>query len=158
MSPPDRDAESSYANLVREITGLPLVGMTLAGRDLSWSARHWDLGVGRDIRPSDSENVRVIGDQLPVWWNDELIPPPPVRDSHVRTMTCWGPRMHADLTRRSVLVLGLGSVGLDVAVRLGACPPITGQLLVVPPTDAALATESWLHLDGFQPQVFTALG
>ena len=30
MSEPDRDTESSYANLVREVTGLPLVGMTLA--------------------------------------------------------------------------------------------------------------------------------
>ena len=28
--------------------------------------------------------------------------------------------MHADLTRRSVLVVGLGSVGLDIAVRLAA--------------------------------------
>ena len=30
MSGPDRDTESSYAYLVREMTGLPLVGMTLA--------------------------------------------------------------------------------------------------------------------------------
>ena len=28
MSGPDRDAEASYANLAREVTGLPLVGMT----------------------------------------------------------------------------------------------------------------------------------
>ena len=33
MSGPDRDCESSYANLVRELTGLPLVGMTLASGD-----------------------------------------------------------------------------------------------------------------------------
>jgi hypothetical protein len=31
MSGLDRDTEASYANLVREVTGLPLVGMTLAG-------------------------------------------------------------------------------------------------------------------------------
>ena len=46
MSGLDRDAESSYANLAREITGLPLVGMTLATGDHTWSARHWDIGVG----------------------------------------------------------------------------------------------------------------
>ena len=46
MSGPDRDCESSYANLVRELTGLPLVGMTLASGNRTWSARHWDLGVG----------------------------------------------------------------------------------------------------------------
>ena len=33
MSGPDWEAESSYANLVREITGLPLVGITLAVGD-----------------------------------------------------------------------------------------------------------------------------
>lgn len=120
MSRPDHDAESSYANLVREITGLPLVGMTLAGRDLTWSARHWDNGVGGKIQPSHSENVRVIGDQLRMSWNDELVPPPPPRKSQIRTITCWGPRLHADLTRRSVMVVGLGSVGLDIAVRLAA--------------------------------------
>jgi len=120
MSRPDRDAESSYANLVRELTGFPLIGMTLAGGDLTWSARHWDHGVGGDIRPSHSENVRVIGEHLRISWNDQLIPPPAPRISHVRTMTCWGPRVHADLTRRSVMVVGQGSVGLDIAVRLAA--------------------------------------
>ena len=40
MSAPDRDCEASYANLVRETTGLPLVGMTLATRNRTWSARH----------------------------------------------------------------------------------------------------------------------
>ena len=38
MSAPDFDAESSYANLVRELTGHPLVGITYAGSDHSWSA------------------------------------------------------------------------------------------------------------------------
>jgi molybdopterin-synthase adenylyltransferase len=33
MSPADAEAERAYAYLVHRITGLPLVGMTLAGRD-----------------------------------------------------------------------------------------------------------------------------
>ena len=66
MSGPDRDCEASYAYLVREMTGLPLVGMTLATRNHTWSARHWDIGVGREVDCSHSTNVRVIGDKFAV--------------------------------------------------------------------------------------------
>jgi molybdopterin-synthase adenylyltransferase len=119
MSGPDREAEASYANLAREITGLPLVGLTLAG-DSAWSARHWDRGTGRDVEATHAENVRVIGDRLAVTWNDTLVPPPPARSSQVRAVASWGERMHRDLARRSVLVVGAGSIGLDIAVRLAA--------------------------------------
>jgi threonine dehydrogenase-like Zn-dependent dehydrogenase len=119
LSGPDRDAETAYANLAREVTGLPLVGMTLAG-DQAWSARHWDHGVGRDVEATHAENVRVLGERLVVNWNDALVPPPPARRSQVRAVASWGERIHRDLTRRAVLVVGAGSVGLDVAVRLAA--------------------------------------
>jgi hypothetical protein len=120
MSGPDQDTESSYANLVREITGLPLVGMTLAGRDGAWSARHWDHGVARDVTPARCENVRVLGTELRVTWNGQLVPVPARPPTTVRSVASWGPIRHADLVRRSVLVVGLGSVGLDVALRLAA--------------------------------------
>ena len=120
MSGPDRDCEASYANLVREITGLPLVGMTLATKDNTWSARHWDVGVGRKIDCTHSRNVRVIGEKLAVSWNDAVQPPPQLRDSQIRTVSAWGERAQADLVRRRVLVVGAGSVGLDVLVRLAA--------------------------------------
>lgn len=129
MSQPDREAESAYANLTRELTGLPLVGMTLAGGDGAWSARHWDHGVGTDVADTPCENVRVIGERLTVSWNDRLVPPPPPQVSSVRSVACWGPRVHADLTRRSVLVVGLGSVGLDVALRLVATGHTTVGLM-----------------------------
>ncbi len=119
VSAADRDTEAAYANLAREITGLPLVGMTLAG-DQRWSARHWDRGTDRDIEATVAENVRVLGDRLVVSWDDDLVPPPSVRRGQVRAVASWGDRMHRDLTRRSVLVVGAGSVGLDVAVRLAA--------------------------------------
>lgn len=119
VSGPDRDAETAYANLAREITGLPLVGMTLAG-DQTWSARHWDRSTGRDVEATYAENVRVLGERLVVTWNDALIPPPRARRSQVRAIASWGERMHRDLTRRAVLVVGAGSVGLDIAVRLAA--------------------------------------
>ena len=120
MSGPDRDCEASYANLVREITGLPLVGMTLATRNRTWSARHWDVGVGRAVDCTHSTNVRVIGDKFTVSWNDAVEPPPRPNSTQARTVSAWGERSQADLVRRRVLVVGAGSVGLDVFVRLAA--------------------------------------
>ena len=83
MSHADAEAERSYAYMVSRITRLPLVGMTLAGRDHAWSARHW--------RPEGTadwcENVRVTGAQLKVTWNDVLRPPPPVQQSQHRTVS-----------------------------------------------------------------------
>ena len=120
MSGPDRDCEASYANLVREMTGLPLVGMTLATRNRTWSARHWDIGVGREVDCTHSTNVRVIGDKFAVSWNDVVHPPPQSNGRQTRTVSAWGERHQADLSRRRVLVVGAGSVGLDVFVRLAA--------------------------------------
>lgn len=120
MSRPDRDAESSFANLVREITGLSLVGMTLSGGDGAWSARRWDRNSGREVDSTPAENVRVIGSQFVVSWNDDIVPPPLAQKSQRRSISCWGHRVHDDLIRRSVLVVGAGSVGLDVALRLAA--------------------------------------
>ena len=120
MSEPDRDCEASYANLVREITGLPLVGMTLATRNRTWSARHWNIGVGLAVDCTHSTNVRVIGDKLAVSWNDGIQPPPRTSSKQARTVSAWGEHSQADLARRRVLVVGAGSVGLDVFVRLAA--------------------------------------
>ena len=120
MSGPDRECEASYANLVREITGLPLVGMTLASRDRTWSARHWDIGVGHGVDCTHCTNVRVIGQKLAVSWNDAIQPPPKPSGRQTRTISAWGAQCQADLVRRSVLVVGAGSVGIDVLVRLAA--------------------------------------
>lgn len=120
MSGPDRDTEDSYANLVREMTGLPLVGMILSGGDRSWSARYWDHGVGRRVAPTECTNVRVIGDCLTITWNDSVDPAPAANPRQKRTVTAWGEAVQADLVRRRVLVIGAGSVGLDVALRLAA--------------------------------------
>ena len=120
MSHPDHDTESSYANLAREITGVPLVGMTIAGKDETWSARHWDVGKGQHVDCTESSNVRVIGDRLAVSWNDALEPPPRSTVNQLRTVSAWGKSCQADLARRRVLVVGAGSVGLDVFVRLAA--------------------------------------
>lgn len=153
MSGPDRDAESSYANLAREITSLPLVGMTLAGRDLSWSARHWDHGFGTEVAPTFAENVRVVGDQLRVSWNDSVVPPPSPQVTQRRSIGCWGPRTHEGLARRTVLIVGNGSVGLDIALRLATTGVTTIGLMDFDTVEVGnldrlvgvTATDAWLR-------------
>ncbi len=89
--------------------------MTLAS-DGSWSCRLWD----RAGTPEHGESVRVVGTCFQVTWNDRLRPPPPVTDRQTRTVSAWGEIAQASLARLRVLVVGAGSVGLDVALRLAA--------------------------------------
>lgn len=116
LSALDAEAERSYAYLAHAVTGQPLVGMTLAGGDRSWSARTWTPGG----RATWCESVRVNDGQLRITWNDEQRRAPTPQPTQVRTVSAWGEQAHADLTRLRVLVVGAGSVGLDVAQRLAA--------------------------------------
>lgn len=116
MSHQDADAERSYAVLAAQVTGLPLVGMTLAG-DGTWSARQW---LGDDRPHTDAESVRVLGPILKVSWNDRLRAVPQAQAAQERTVSAWGPGAQADIARLRILIVGGGSVGLDVAVRLAA--------------------------------------
>jgi hypothetical protein len=88
MSDEDADAESSYAHLAHALTGLPLLGMTLAGVDQSWSARNWSA----EAEPSWCESVRVNDAHLRVSWNDDQRPPPPKQPTQTRTLSAWGER------------------------------------------------------------------
>jgi molybdopterin/thiamine biosynthesis adenylyltransferase/proteasome lid subunit RPN8/RPN11 len=119
LSDLDADAEASYAHLVEQVTGQPLVGITLAGRDHTWSARRWSA-VGSAVDHVDAESVRVLGARLEVSWNDRLAPVPAPMPSQLRTVSAWGERPQADIARLRVLVVGAGSVGMDVAIRLAA--------------------------------------
>lgn len=114
LSGPDADAETSYAGMVEQVTGLPLVGLTLAG-DSTWSARTWANG-----EPDWAASVRRVGTALTVSWNDQLVPPARSEASQVRTISAWGDSLHRDITRLRILVVGAGSVGLDVVQRLAA--------------------------------------
>jgi molybdopterin-synthase adenylyltransferase len=100
---------------VHALTGKPLIGLTLAG-DGAWSARTWDAGG----RLHYVESVRVINSQLQITWNDNLRPPLPSQPTQLRTVSGWGPGLQAQLARTRILVVGSGSVGLDVAIRLAA--------------------------------------
>lgn len=113
MSSVDHATEQSYARVAETLTRHPLVGMTLAG-DRTWSARTWDP----DRRHRDVENVRVVGPRLRVHWNDTTRPAPVTTDAQVRTVSAWGEAVQRDLARLRILVVGAGTVGLDVAIRL----------------------------------------
>lgn len=115
MSQPDYTTEQSYAHLVHELTGLPMMGMTLAGNG-DWSCRRWSV----DGEPTHGESVRALSDHLRITWNDRLRPAPAVTASQERAVSSWGEIMQAWLARARVLVVGAGSVGLDVALRLAA--------------------------------------
>lgn len=116
LSATDWATESEYERVAYAITKMPLLGMTLGGRDTSWSARFWfDKST-----PTWAESVRSVSAKLAVTWNDEIIPVPRTTRSQQRTISSWGERTQASLARLRVLVVGGGSVGLDVAQRLAA--------------------------------------
>ncbi len=116
MSSDDLDAERGHAAQALVVTGLPLIGMTLAG-DGSWSARVWprtDAGYS----PEGCESVRVVGQRLRLTYNDRLMPAPAADGRLVRTVSAWGERAQADLARLHVGIVGAGSVGSMVAEAL----------------------------------------
>jgi hypothetical protein len=114
----DRRGEASVANLAREVTGLPLVGMTLATSDRAWSSRVWDEGRGHEVGHSPSESVRVISSHLRMTFNEDVRPPPTPQSTQRRTIHAWGEQVQADLARLRVLVAGAGSVGLYIVESL----------------------------------------
>jgi hypothetical protein len=114
----DARAEASIANLAREMTGLPLVGMTLAGSSRSWSARVWGKGRGRNVSYTSCESVRVIGSSFDVTFNDDLRPRPRPQPTQQRTVHAWGEEVQSKIARLRVLVAGGGSVGLHIVESL----------------------------------------
>ena len=116
----DRIAESRIANLARELTGLPLVGLTLSG-DRCWSARVWE-GTGREVTAMPCETVRTVGDILAVTFDDRILRVPQASGMQDRTVHTWGEEIQAKIARLRVAVAGVGSVGMaiaDVLARTG---------------------------------------
>ena len=116
MSPPDRIAERERIAPPTRATGLPLVGLTL-GTDGAWSARFWTWN-GQCFHRTWCSKVRVVGRQLHVTYNDDLMPPPARRAALLRTMDTWGKVRQRDIARLRVGLIGLGSVGCMVAEAL----------------------------------------
>lgn len=116
LSDMDRETESEYERVAQSITKMPLLGMTLGGIDNSWSARFWFTRAN----PTWAESVRTVSARLSVSWNDDLRPAPKASPSQQRTISSWGEATQGSLARLRILIVGVGSVGLDVAKRLAA--------------------------------------
>jgi ThiF family protein len=116
MSAADVFTERSYSSPAQEITGLPIIGMTL-GTDQTWSARIWELH-NEWHAEKWAESVRVIGKRLIISFNDALRIKPKFKEIYKRTITVWGEENHANLARLRVCVVGLGSVGMLVVEAL----------------------------------------
>jgi hypothetical protein len=117
MSAPDRKTEERHAPRAKAITGLPLVGLTMAG-DGKLSARFWDRESKSKYARRDCESVRITGLRLEACWHPQLRPKPPTTEHQVRTVSAWGDDVQADIARLRVGVIGAGSVGAMVAESL----------------------------------------
>ena len=117
MSPDDIAAEQRHAAAVFGATGMPFVGLTIAG-DGAWSARFWQRTAPRTYERRWCSTVRVVGERLAVSYLDHLAPPPRATKMQIRTVSAWGEKCQADLVRLRVGVIGAGSVGGFVAESL----------------------------------------
>lgn len=117
MSKDDIAAERGNAGPVFGATGLPLIGLTLAG-DGAWSARFWERTAPRTYPAAWCASVRVVGDSLRVTFMDELAPLPTPTEQQVRTVSAWGEESQANLVRLRAGVIGAGSVGGMIAESL----------------------------------------
>jgi hypothetical protein len=118
LSADDYAAESGHAGQAMSLTGLPLVGLTIAG-DAHWSARFWQRRAPKTYEPNFCRIVRVVGERLRLSFEPTIAPPPPPRESQRRTVAAWGQATQADLARLRFGVVGAGSVAALVAEALG---------------------------------------
>ena len=149
----DAGSERKIANLCREITGHPLIGMTLSTGSQTWSARRWDRGQGSSIAVTEVASVRVLSETLRIAYHPALRPVPPTQDTQVRTIHSWGDEVQAHLARLRVLVVGAGSVGqlvLEMLARtgvehVGIMDFDTVELVNLDRLHGASALDAWLH-------------
>lgn len=117
MTEPDVVAERDRLAYPVGATGLPLVGLT-TGTDRYWSARFWYRS-GKNMIRHWCEKVRVVGPHsYAAYYNDEAIPPRARQNILKRTFDTWGSDAQATISRLTVGIVGLGSVGAIVAEAL----------------------------------------
>lgn len=117
MSLDDINAEKNHAAATKGATGLPIVGLTI-GTDGAWSARFWEKTKPRTYERFWCEGVRVVGDALNITFMDDLMPVPKFRKNLDRTISAWGHKKQAVLSRLKIGIIGLGSVGSIISEAL----------------------------------------
>ncbi|MCX5250366.1 ThiF family adenylyltransferase [Streptomyces sp. NBC_00201] len=114
----DHDAEALFAAQALALTDHPLLGMTFAGGDAGHSARIWQQHGARRYRPLHAENVRVVGEDFTITFNNLLLPAPTITGAQQRSLSAWGQQTQDTLARLHVGVVGTGSVGMLVVEAL----------------------------------------
>lgn len=117
LSSDDFAAEVRHAAQTASITGLPLLGMTLAG-DKQWSARFWGRTAPHIHEPKACLLVRTVGERIRLSFNPTLSPAPRASAKQLRTVSAWGAERQADIARMRIGIIGAGSVGSLVAEAL----------------------------------------
>lgn len=116
MSEDDIVAETTMAPTAEILTGFPLVGLTV-GHDGEWSGRCWH-NVNGVYEKKWASVIRVIGSKLCVTFSDILVHKPKFKEEFKRTLNVWGEKNHNQLARLRFGIVGLGSVGSNVAHML----------------------------------------
>lgn len=115
MSKDDIATELRQAPGVKAVTGMPLVGLTLAN-DGAWSGRFWVKTAPKTYERRWCESIRVVGDDgVGTTFNDKLLPVPEFREELKRSISAWGEKAHRKLARLTFGIVGAGSVGSVVA-------------------------------------------
>ena len=116
LSEDDFNAESRHAGRAQALTGLPMVGLTLATGDATLSARRWERVADRTYEPLWASDVRVVGDRF------RTSRPMQRQQGHAEALTrsyaTWGAEVQQSLDNLKVGVVGAGSVGMLVVEAL----------------------------------------
>jgi molybdopterin/thiamine biosynthesis adenylyltransferase len=88
------------------------------GNDGSWSARFWEKTGPKKYERRWCESVRSVGKTYSVTYNDKILPQqfPGIRFS--RTVSSWGQKKQSEISRIKVGIVGIGSVGSQLAEAL----------------------------------------
>lgn len=117
MSTDDVNAETKMAPTAFTFTDLPLVGMTV-GSDGTWSGRIWNLASNGDFKIQWAYLIKTVGKRLTPHFNYKLVRRPSYREEFKRTRTAYGEDNHQKLSKLTIGIVGLGSVGSFVAESL----------------------------------------
>ena len=117
MSHADIIAEEKHIAPPTNITEMPLVGLTV-GTDGSWSARFWIKNKNKKHERFWCDKVKVTGDNLKITFNEQMYDHFQGENSLRRTIETWGRSEQLKISRMTVGIVGLGSVGSMVSENL----------------------------------------
>jgi molybdopterin-synthase adenylyltransferase len=117
MSSDDVNAETKMAPAAFTFTDLPLVGMTV-GSDGTWSGRIWNPEGNGNFKIQWAYLIKAVGKKLIAHFNYKLVSKSSYREEFKRTRTVYGADNHQKISKLTIGIVGLGSVGSFVAESL----------------------------------------